>query len=79
MIEFLNLIAVVAVLALPAIGLYAHYADMREMAAKQAEPVRYEGLTECVCHARMGNDFYFLPPGDCLIGGCTNKAEPARV
>ncbi len=23
-------------------------------------------MTTCACHERMGNDFYFLPHGNCL-------------
>lgn len=24
----------------------------------------------CSCHEKMGNDFYFLPTGECLKGEC---------
>lgn len=32
--------------------------------------------TKCRCHRQMGNDFYFLPMGQCLHGKC--DAEEAE-
>lgn len=30
----------------------------------------------CECHRRMGNDFYFLPTGQCLYDGCRPAKPP---
>lgn len=38
--------------------------------------------SECMCHATMGNDFWFLPKGDCLYkehpDSCSRLAFPDR-
>lgn len=35
----------------------------------------------CDCHRRMGNDFWFLPTGQCLHrddGVCNKRTEPVK-
>lgn len=49
--------------------------DAAQLAGVKAPGV---GWTGCRCSRVMGNDFWFLPTGNCLFGECENPQAEGR-